>query len=141
MSADCHAVFHLCHHRNAGMNNIFLFLFPSNNVSQIYTFSAHNNAIFSSFLRSLFGVFYVCNLCWMYSCNSIFLQCYPHLFLSEHLEKILHFQIKCKKLIFMWNVIKTDMLTEIVFLILIVFCSVKILDKKAETEKRSFVGQ
>jgi hypothetical protein len=42
LSADCHAVFHLCHHWNAGMNTVFLLLFPSNNVSQIYTFSAHN---------------------------------------------------------------------------------------------------
>jgi len=76
----------------------------------------------------------------MCSCNSIFLQCYPHLFLSEHLQKILHFQIKCKKLLFICNVIKADMLTEMVFLVLLEFCSVKILDKKAETEQRPFAG-
>jgi hypothetical protein len=40
----------------------------------------------------------------------------------------------------MWNMIKTDMLTEIVFLVLLVFCSVKILDKKAETEQRPLAG-
>jgi hypothetical protein len=36
--------------------------------------------------------------------------------------------------------IKIDMLTEIVFLVLLMFCSVKILDKKSETEQRPFVG-
>jgi hypothetical protein len=40
----------------------------------------------------------------------------------------------------MWNVIKKDVLTEIVFLVLLVFCSVKILGKKSETEQRPFAG-